>query len=308
MCEAKGLDPQIICKLESRLAELINKYKRTGTSGDDPWLRNLCREARVEVQWSPPEQWYPAGKGKALVSASKAGFKIQIPKRNSLKWNRFLLSHEIAHTLFYDRMQLVDEATLDTIGRHFEHEPVKKDIWLPYHTEETLCDELADALLIPADELINYKFNAEKRLGRINEISNHWNAPIDSAYRRWLDLAGTGQMPVRPDSCDQLVIWEYDHERLRAVYSAGRTILDNKSEYEISDAGLESMPGSPMDKDAVYELHDKKISLGSLRGIYNLEAVVLAQNKTDNKTRLLAAYDNTGGRSGYFSVKRFLNG
>lgn len=103
-------------------------------------LESLLQEARATVTVVPGREWYREAEG--LMIPSRAGFRILVPDRLREPRRTLVIGHEIGHTLFYDRSQLIPE------GSEFSPSlPIRKDVWLLREKEERACDEIGERIV-----------------------------------------------------------------------------------------------------------------------------------------------------------------
>ena len=128
-----------IAKLQKRLSRLQEDYGQHNTAPVD--IQRLLEIARVTVEWQDPFIWDNHTFGDACMIPKRSGFIVRIPgdsKDYHSQWKRFVLGHEIGHTLFYDPIDLGGDSRVN----------LRKDIWMSRETEEKLCDKISEVLLM----------------------------------------------------------------------------------------------------------------------------------------------------------------
>lgn len=273
-------------------------------------LDRLLQAARITVDWEPQGAWDRSRHGSALLTASRSGFCIRIPRQNSLQWKRFVQAHEIGHTFFYDAHALPLSPSTRSAPICSVEVPLRRDLWVNEDLEEEICDEVADVLLMPKRVVGQLVLAGAPRLVQVERLARQCCVPVDRALRRWIAFLRSDMGLEAPDHCVQIAVWKVQAGRpnlapgepLALIYGEGLAGL-RKGKYAAEQAGV---AGATL---AVGELKsefhkDRSVDLPGLRGKFDVE--ILALDSNVRYALVLAAYDRTDGRSGYFGSARII--
>lgn len=296
--------------LRERFARLSDQIERPTAEADvsitelHPRLAVLTRAGDVDLIWEPKGSWARSLHGSALLSATRAGLVVRM-QRCSLAWNRYVLAHELGHSLFYDRSDLLPRNARRRLGRDASL-PLRRDVWVAAEAEEHLCDEIADYLLMPEAVVRRTLCSKVSRLENVRRIADRCDVPIDRAYLRFRDVESQ-----TPDACVQLTVWESDEvtdgplrpeSPVTLLYSEGVARIRGRS-YCARDAGLAGV-------DWVHEAgastfcFRRPIRLLMLEGEFGVE-VVPSQAR---RRRWIVAYDRLDCAASTFAAPRLLFG
>lgn len=298
-------------KLRQRVLQLVTQYNTQDGLERDPLLKKLSQMAKVKVVWEPKEAWSRIH-GSALLTAFRGGFVVRMPEHTSLRWKRFVLAHEIGHTLFFDLTNLLSQSEqLDTDLRMVARMPLSKDIWVAKELEEALCDDIADILLMPGSVVQSCLISQAGRLGQVNEIANRCCVPIDRAFRRWTSASDMDRGTGKLDSCVEIAVWEVQQEsvnskkgpeRVKLLYAQGQTAKLYRGLYSAAAAGFSAIRLSDLGTENSSLVQDQRVHLPNLSGQFNLEVLPLnSTNTNDKRCFFVFSYDRRDGGPGYFA-------
>lgn len=279
-------------RLAARLRLLEAAYEEADSKRlDAPDIGSLVRLVHAEICWQPEGRWDRTRDGCGLLEVTEGGFRIKAAARHSQQWRRFVVAHEVGHTLFFDSALSPKKAPLRPL----------RDIWVRSADEERLCDSIADRLLVPLAEIERALRERDERLAQIEQIARRCCVPIDCAFRRWLNVAPPSHA-ARRDSADAIAIWRVleGEEHTSLLYCAGR-LRSSGGRWALRDVGLhgETRSAREMGRGSSLLISARCVAFAGLREMYGLEVTYLGADR-DGADRYLTAYDRIDGLPGCF--------
>jgi hypothetical protein len=301
------LDGSTLKLIKSRLHRLESEYSCIGGPLRDVSLERLCKAARVQVEWQSGGAWRRAQHGAGLVTSSRAGFTVRLPLQHSIHWNRFVIAHEVGHTLFFRGEELLsEEASLSTKSAAKMY-PLPRDIWVGESIEEDLCDEIADALLVPRECVNAAVEDSPDRLHQVLAIADSCLVPIDRALRR-LVSAGPAAVAASWAKCMQIAMWKIPGlerclnptDRVTLLYTEGCWTL-RPGTYLAGQVGLAGV--SSHDARRSGTLSGMRVPLVHRRQPFDVEFLW----QKNHGRHLVVVYDATAGGASPFGSTRLLS-
>jgi hypothetical protein len=201
-------------------------------------LRRVCDRLDIEVSVVPME--VPDGGAQGFLIPKPVGFLIEVDPEPREGWQsvapslrrqlarhreRFLVAHELAHTLFYEE---------SSTGP-------RRVVFNSTH-QETFCDELARALLVPADASAELPFQPES----VVEIQHRFDVSMEVALRSLVEAhreAGVAWLLVQGEAEMQIQWSSVEHRPTPRIVRALRSLASKAAREGCSRATLPA-PGS----------------------------------------------------------------